>query len=140
MLNLAGHVCCAHSAMGPLDREQALSFAHFLIYCGLRARLQEPIVVTENVDSFPREEVEGMLDMYDWSWSILSPHQFGWPIRRVRQWGIGRHKVKTLAYRSLLNIFTGMFSRQKSCDWTMFFWENLGQICSIFHGSLVHEP
>ena len=86
MLNLAGHVCCAHSAMGPLDREQALSFAHFLIYCGLRARLQEPIVVTENVDSFPREEVEGMLDnndnskngaIFGYLWGIVVPQWCG---------------------------------------------------------------
>lgn len=125
LLHLAGTSCVAHSAMGAMDREQAISYAHFLVWAGLRRRLQEPIVVQECVDSFPREELIELLDMYDWTFSIMSPHQHGVPIRRVRQWAVGRHKVKTLGFRTLLNIFTGIFTRAKACDWKIFFWEKL---------------
>lgn len=126
MVHLAGTVCVAHSSMGDNEREQAISFAHFLVWCGLRRRLEEPLIVHECVDTFPREQVTTLLDMYDWTWSIMSPHQHGFPIKRVRQWAVGRHKVKTLGFRTLLNIFTPMFTRAKQCDWDIFFWENLG--------------
>ena len=126
MLHLAGTVCVAHSSMGDQEREQAISFAHFLVWCGLRRRLEEPLIVHECVDSFPREQVTELLDMYDWVWSIMSPHQHGWPIKRVRQWAVGRRKVKTLGFRTLLNIFTPLFTRVKKCGWELFFWENLG--------------
>ena len=37
----------------------------------------------------------------------------------------GRHKVKSLAFRTLLNMFVPMFSRACQTDWSMFFWEKL---------------
>ncbi len=132
MFHTAGAVCVAHSIMGSLDREQALSFAHFLIWAGLRRICGEPIVVHECVDTFPREQVTSLLDMYDWTWSIMSPHQHGAPIRRLRQWAVGRHKVKTLGFRSLLNIFTQLFTRSKSVDWSMFFWQTLSLTNNLF--------
>ena len=123
MVNIAGTVCTAHSAMGVLEREQSLSFGHFLVWAVLRRVLQEPLLVQECVDSFPREMLTDILDMYDWCFSIVSPHQHGIPVRRVRQWAIGRHKSKTLCYRTLPNIFTNVFTRPKQCDWTIYFWE-----------------
>ena len=128
MMNIAGVVCVAHSSMGAQEREKALSFAHFIIWCGIRRLLQEPILIHECVDTFPRDIIEELLPMYDWSWSLVSPHQHGWPIKRLRQWAVARHKVKTLAYSTMLNIFTSMFTRQKTCDWQIFFWENLNSI------------
>ena len=37
----------------------------------------------------------------------------------------GRHKAKTLGYRSLITIFSGMMSRtlEAETNWSMFFWE-----------------
>eukprot|EP00435_Cladocopium_sp_Y103_P055053 s292_g18.t1 len=64
-----------------------------------------------------------LLPQYDFTWAVLSPHLHGWPIRRVRQWCVGRHKLKTLAFRSLLNIFSDLFQRNHSCSWEMFFTE-----------------
>ncbi len=93
---------------GAQEKEKALSFAHFIIRCGIRRLLQEPILVHECVDSFPRDIISELLPMYDSTWAIVSPHQHGWPIRRVRQWAVARHKTKTLACATMLNIFTNM--------------------------------
>ena len=40
----------------------------------------------------------------------------------------GRHKCKTLGYRTLLSSFSSLFSRTlgPNGDWSMFFWENFG--------------
>lgn len=70
MLNVARTVCTAHSSMGALEKEQAMSYAHFLTWCGFRRQLQEPLLIQECVDSFPREEMVELLDMYDLTWSI----------------------------------------------------------------------
>ena len=126
MANISGSICCDHSTMGTMDRDQAMSYAHLLIWAGQRRICQEPIIVQECVDTFPRDQFVDLLPQYDWSWAILSPHQHGFPIRRLRQWAIGRHKTKTLSFRSLLNIFSASFVRPKNVDWRIFFWENLG--------------
>lgn len=50
--------------------------------------IQEPIIIHECVDSFPRDAVAEMLPAYDFTRAIMSPHQHGWPIRRIRQWAV----------------------------------------------------
>ena len=39
----------------------------------------------------------------------------------------GRHKTRTLGFRSLLNIFADMFHCARLYTWDVFFWQNLGQ-------------
>lgn len=62
-----------------------MSHTHFPVWCGQRAILQEPIVIQENVVAFPRECLTMMLPMYEWVFAVLDPSQYGWPIRRERQ-------------------------------------------------------
>ncbi|CAK9105631.1 unnamed protein product [Durusdinium trenchii] len=84
-VHVAGTTCCAFSAIGDGQGESAMSHAHFLVWCGQRAVLQEPIIIQENVVAFPREALMLMLPMYEWVFGVLDPVQLGWPIRRERQ-------------------------------------------------------
>jgi hypothetical protein len=86
MLNVSGTICTGHSAMGLNERDTAMTWAYFLVWCGLRRLAQEPLIIQECVDSFPREKMAALLPMYDLSWHVLSPHHYGWPVKRVRQW------------------------------------------------------
>lgn len=71
--------------MGIQEGLDAESTGHFLIWCGLRLELQEPVVVLENVLKFPRWLLAEMLHMYFIDYIVLSPSQLGWPISRERQ-------------------------------------------------------
>ena len=82
----AGTSCQAHSSMGNLDREQAIQFAHFLIWLAIRKRLQEMILVQENVVGFPRDTFIRFLPEYEFEAAIVAPDSYGWPIARERQW------------------------------------------------------
>ena len=86
MLHVAGTPCTAYSTAGKMDGEDAMSFAHTLAWCGLRARLQEPLIVQECTSGFSREIFTKLLPMYDFTADMLCPTQVGWPVRRSRQW------------------------------------------------------
>ena len=86
MMHLAGTPCTAVSSYGLRDFDVAMSFAHFLTWVGIRRKFLEPIIVQENVDEFDRDLLVSLLPEYDWTFSIISPCQFGWPVRRIRQW------------------------------------------------------
>lgn len=85
-LHIAGTPCTAYSTMGLLDGEDAMSFAHFLCWAGLRAKLQEPLIIQECTAGFPQDVFVSLLPMYDWMAEVVSPDSFGWPVRRPRQW------------------------------------------------------
>ena len=72
--------------MGSLDREQALQFAHFLIWIAIRKMVQEIILVQENVLGFPRDTFLRCLPEYEFDQAVISPNSLGWPIVRERQW------------------------------------------------------
>lgn len=38
----------------------------------------------------------------------------------------GRHRDKTLGFRSVLDSFAHRFQRKCDADWQIYFWENLG--------------
>ena len=150
MVHVAGTPCQAVSSMGLQDFQHAMSYSHFLTWVAIRKLCEEPVLIQENVEDFDRRELMQLLDQYDWSFGMISPCQLGWPVRRVRQWCVclgccngvaslllcqtnraclerccafrGRHKAKTLAFRSLLNIFSDMFHQRVSDDWEVFFW------------------
>lgn len=84
--HIAGTPCTAYSTAGLMDAETAESYAHFLCWAGLRRKTQEPVIVQECTDGFPRSEFDKLLPMYAWSFAILDPITFGWPVRRRRQW------------------------------------------------------
>ena len=85
-LHCAGTLCTAWSPAGLQDGETALSHAHFLAWAGLRRKLEEPLIIQECTDKFPREVFDQVLPQYNWQCIVLDPQQFGWPVRRPRQW------------------------------------------------------
>lgn len=99
-IHIAGTPCTAHSSMGDREQQNSMPFAHFLCWCGLRRELEEDVIVQECVDSFPREAFTELLDMYDWSFAVIDPEQFGFPVRRNRQWAVFRVCVfNTFSFR-----------------------------------------
>lgn len=86
MANLLGSPCTAYSSMGFMDAEEAMSFAHFLAWAGLRRALEEPIIVQECTKGFPRDIFAKVLPQYDFMAEVLDPYTYGWPVKRPRQW------------------------------------------------------
>ena len=85
MFHIAGTPCTAWSPAGLTDGEAALSHAHFLGWAGVRSLVQEPVIGQEYTPQFPRELFPLLLPQYSWSFAILDPHSYGWPVRRARQ-------------------------------------------------------
>ena len=79
-------MCVAFSDMGLGEGLDDESTGHFLIWCGIRIKMQEPIIIQENVKKFPRWLLAELLHMYFIDYILLSPSQLGWPISRERQW------------------------------------------------------
>lgn len=86
LLNIAGTPCIAWSDFGSGEGLEAESTGHFLIWCGIRIRLQEPIIILENVKNFPIWLLVQILNMYFFDHVILSPDALGWPIARERKY------------------------------------------------------
>ena len=84
--NMAGTPCTAYSYAGLMDEETAESFAHLLAWAGQRRKVQEPVIVQECTEKFDRTALEKLLPMYTWSYALLNPESFGFPVRRIRQW------------------------------------------------------
>jgi len=124
LVHVAGTSCTDYSQIGLKNKEQGKTFSHFLIWVCQRKLLQEPIVVQENVCDFPSSIFKELLPEYEWTFGIVEPVALGWPINRPRQWAVGRHRSKTLGFRSLLTVFAPMFNRQMQTTWDIFFWEN----------------
>ena len=85
-IHMAGTPCTAASTMGLRDFDAAMAHGHFLCWVSLRRQCQEPIIVQENVQDFDRRHLTSLLPMYDFTFSIISPCQLGFPVRRARQW------------------------------------------------------
>ena len=88
MLHVAGTPCTADSPMGLQERQKSLPFCFFLVWAAMRVALGEPIVIQECVDQFDRSIFTEVLGAWDWTFVVLSPIQFGWPIARNRQWAV----------------------------------------------------
>ena len=87
-LHVAGTPCTADSSMGLQEGKDSLPFCFFLTWAAMRIVLGEPIIIQECVDAFDRASFTEFLGMYDWTFVVLSPAQFGWPIARNRQWAV----------------------------------------------------
>ena len=86
LLQKAGTPCIAWSDMGLGEGLDAESTGHFLIWAGIRLRLQEPVIILENVLNFPRWLLIEVLPMYFMDFVTLTPAMLGWPISRERQY------------------------------------------------------
>ena len=85
-IHVAGTPCVAFSSIGALQKEESISFIHFLIWLALRKLMAEPVVVQECVVGFPREYFLRYLPEYEWTFAVVTPTELGWPIHRDRQW------------------------------------------------------
>ena len=88
LCHCAGTSCTDFRILGQGAREQGITFAHLLIWAAQRKLLQEPIIVQENVTTFPLLLLTELLPEWEWTAGILSPADLGWPIRRDRQWAV----------------------------------------------------
>ena len=87
-MHVAGTPCTADSSMGLQEGKQSLPFCYFLTWVALRCVMNEPVIIQECVDAFDRTNFTELLGQYDWSFVVLSPKQFAWPISRNRQWAV----------------------------------------------------
>ena len=121
----AGTPCVDFSAQGKEDGFEGKSTIALLCWISMRLLFQEAHVVQENVRNmvisvfseflgdiyFIDVEEEGFLT------SVEDSASYGFPCTRRRKWTHMRHKVKTLALRRPLNMFTKLFYRKPMITW-----------------------
>ena len=97
-----------------MSKEDGKTYLFFLCWCSMRLRLQESMVLQENVSSFPTRLLQQLLGgMYFVQECILNPAHFGFPVVRERKWVLLRHRYKTGAFSSPMNLFTYMFTQDR---------------------------
>ena len=98
------------SLKGKRLAELGPTFVVFLCWCSQRLLLQEDIVVQENVPLFPAELLHRFLGCQYFVESVVfGPNELGWGVQRRRRWSVLRHKYKTVAWKSPLNLFASLF-------------------------------
>ncbi len=98
------------------------TMVHFMSWISERRRLQEPLVIQENVKQFPKDLLVRLLgDIYELQVCILDPSNYGWPVVRTRQYCVLRHRVKTAAFRMPFKEFVRYFRRDSTIDYSSFF-------------------
>jgi hypothetical protein len=81
-----------------------------LCWVAMRLLLQEAIVIQENVVQFKTSLLfEWLGGLYYFEIVQLCPSMLGWPVARSRKWTVMRHRYKTRAFTSPLNVFTKLF-------------------------------
>ena len=99
--HIAGTPCTAYSFAGLMDGETAASYGYFLCWCGLRAEIEEPVILQECTEDMPRDDFLLLLPMYHWDFILMCPTQFGHPIRRRRQWAVSFGEISFNTIQSL---------------------------------------
>lgn len=85
-IHVAGTPCTAHSPIGLQEEEQSRAFAFFIIWLGQRKKMGEPVIIQENVTTFPISYFTTYLPEYEFVFTCLNPMELGWPVHRNRQW------------------------------------------------------
>ena len=120
-IHIAGTPCTDFSKMGQQKEVSGGTTLHLLVWIGMRLKLQESVIIQENVVAFDTGFMAGFLgSLYYLDVAVENSLDFGFPVRRERKWTIMRHKVKTLSQRHPLNVFTRMFYRVARCNWNAF--------------------
>lgn len=95
----------------------------------------EKIILQENVSQFPSSKISQLLGcLYHIDHAVLCPSELGWPVTRPRKWHVLRHRYKTGAFASPLNMFTRIFCRPPSWHnnlvphWDIFFAANINDL------------
>ena len=96
-----------------------------LIWLAMRLKLEEDVIIFENVTRFPRHLLEQALGhKYIILWHEIGPNDLGWPVRRPRLIGILMHKSKVVMKSTAKPwgpSFGTLFAREPSVDWGVFF-------------------
>lgn len=109
-IHVAGTTCTAYSKKGNQNGLEDITVCDLMAWIAERRRIQEKLIIQENVDDFPSQKfIEWLGDLYDIQVTILDPSDLGWGIRRRRKYHILRHKVKLGPMSCPLNIFSGLF-------------------------------
>ena len=143
-IHCAGTPCTDYSPKGLREAEGGKTYAAFLTWAGQRLLAQESVIIQENVQQFPLEQLQLVLgQLYFIESIVLSPRSLGWPVERKRRWTVLRHRYKTKAFQSPLSYFASMF-RLPTCwgAWTADVQEHLPAWDVFFAGSvdeLEHE-
>ena len=94
-VHIAGTPCIDWSSYGTGQAEDGPCCAAFVSWCGLRALLEEPIVIHENVTAFDIKTLSEVLaSKYTMHTICVDARQFAWPQHRARRYTILLHKQK----------------------------------------------
>jgi site-specific DNA-cytosine methylase len=117
-IEVAGTPCQEFSSKGLGTAEHGANMLSFLIWIAIRLLLQNAIIIHENVEKFPLMLLTMFLaPFYFLDGIVLEGHRLGWPTARTRRWTVLRHKVKTMAFRCPLNVFTKIFEQTLAFSW-----------------------
>lgn len=117
-LEAAGTPCQEFSSRGTGEGEHGANMLAFMIWIAIRYKLNNAVILHENVQSFPIKILAMFFDAtYFIETVVVEGTSFGWPTARTRRWTVLRHKAKTLSFRSPLNVFTKLFERRADFSW-----------------------
>lgn len=115
---IAGTSCVDWSSIGKIEQSAGKTMVYLLAWYGLRIHFQEPIIVQENVRSFPIELHSEFLGLYYFIDAYtFNASDFGIPVNRLRQWVVLRHKAKTMSQIGPLSNFVKRFQRICNITW-----------------------
>ena len=136
-VHIAGTTCTDHSSYGSMNKDEGEQVKFFMMWCALRRKLKEPLLVHENVSGLGVGPLQRYLgDLYFIFPMIGTPIDFGFPIAWKRQMTIMVLKdwllpqmqnageaglCNTASLRSLIGfekVMAACFCRPCSLHWT----------------------
>ena len=85
-VHIAGTTCTDHSSYGSMNKDEGEQVKFFMMWCALRRKLKEPLLVHENVSGLGVGPLQRYLgDLYFIFPMIGTPIDFGFPIAWKRQ-------------------------------------------------------
>lgn len=121
-IHLAGTPCTDFSKMGALAGVDGPTLCATMCWVGMRRLLQEPVVVHENVASFPISFLLELLgDIYIIQSVIVCPSHLGWCIVRERRITVLLHKHRVTAILLDWSLAVPLFHRVCMWSWREFF-------------------
>jgi hypothetical protein len=117
----AGTPCPDFSILGKGEGCDGPTMVYFTAWCCMRRRIQEAVVIQENVEGQPIDLLRYALgDLYNIQEVLLDPQFLGWPVRRRRMWRLLTHKSKVVAVEHNLDVLPKFFNRRCNISWKDF--------------------
>ena len=140
-MHIAGTPCVDFSLKGKQLQLRGQATGHLFVWLGQRLRLQEPLIIQENVPQFDPAIINDILGhLYTQDSIVLDPYELGWPIARRRRCTIPRHRGKSGPAAAPLNMLSKLFlseplieTREGEPAWDPFFVAG----CSELRGELL---